>query len=71
MTTDRRHQITVRPNGALWNEQTYRDYTGAIDRRDARPKVTRLSALNPICEPDTRPEWLKRLRTKDMTGSVA
>ena len=77
MTPDRRQRLVTRPNGALWNEQTFRDYIGLIDRRDARPRVTRLSALDPMCvaaeaaSRDTRPEWRKRLRAKDFSGELA
>lgn len=46
--TDRRQSITTRPNGALWNEQTFRDYIGAVDRRAPKPvTVARLSKQDP------------------------
>jgi len=66
MTTDRRQRFVTRPNGALWDEQVMRDYIGEIERRAVRPKVTRLSALDPMCvaaeaaSRDTRPVWLRR-----------
>lgn len=47
MTADRRQPLTVRPNGALWNEQVFRDFLGLWDRRAPREKVERLSKLDP------------------------
>ena len=45
---DRRRAITVRPNGALWSEQTFRAYIGEIDRRAPKPvTVERLSKQDP------------------------
>lgn len=54
---DRRADITIRPNGSLWREQTFRDYIGALDRREPRVRVERLSATDPFCvaaEADSR-----------------
>lgn len=57
MTPDRRSRLTVRPNGALWDEQTFRAFIGVWDRRAKRPTVARLSASDPMCvavEADSR-----------------
>ena len=57
MNDDRRHRFTVRPNGALFDEQVMRDYERQIERRAIRPTVARLSALDPLClavEADSR-----------------
>ena len=47
-TPDRRRPLHVRPNGALWDEQAYREYIGEVDRRAPRPvTVERLSKQDP------------------------
>lgn len=48
MTPDRRSRLTVRPNGALWDEQTFRAFLGVWDRRAKRPTVARLSVNDPL-----------------------
>ena len=49
MTADRRSPVTVRPNGALWREDTWRAYIGELDRRALgnRRTVERLSKQDP------------------------
>ena len=50
MTLERRHRFTVRPNGALFDEQVMRDYERQVERRAVRPTVARLSAVDPFCK---------------------
>lgn len=70
MTPDRRRpELVTLPTGRLWNEAAFRGYLAEIDRRDALPRLERLSTSDPFCISIERESRLPgELRSPDLAG---